>query len=200
MDFAAAVVIAAGEAEKPPIIPHLGELILGGVCFAVLLVVFTWKVVPALEKIHAERTEAIEGGMQQAEKAQAEAEQALKEYQEQLAASRAEATTIREEARVEAAAIAAEIREKAAADAQRITASAQRQIEAERQQALTSLRSEVGRLATDLAGRIVGESLEDAARQSRVVDRFLEELETADAETVRAGATAKGSTQAEELF
>lgn len=183
-----------------PIIPHPGELIVGFLAFGVLLYIFTTKVVPRLEEVHAERAAAIEGGMEQAEKAQAEAEQALKEYQEQLAASRAEATTIREEARVEAAAIAAEIREKAAADAQRITASAQRQIEAERQQAITSLRSEVGRLATDLAGRIVGESLEDAARQSRVVDRFLEELETADAETVRAGAAVKGSSQAEELF
>jgi F-type H+-transporting ATPase subunit b len=36
----------------------------------------------------------------------------------------------------------------------------------------------VGTLATDLAGRIVGESLEDDARQRRVVDRFLDELES----------------------
>ena len=32
-------------------------------------------------------------------------------------------------------------------------------------------------MATSLAGRIVGESLDDQARQSRVVDRFLEELD-----------------------
>ena len=32
-------------------------------------------------------------------------------------------------------------------------------------------------MATTLAGRIVGESLEDEARQSRVVERFLAELE-----------------------
>ncbi len=52
------------------------------------------------------------------------------------------------------------------------------QIEAERQQAVASLRAEVGALATGLAGRIVGESLEDEARQSRVVERFLADLET----------------------
>ena len=45
------------------------------------------------------------------------------------------------------------------------------------QQAITSLRAEVGTLATGLAGRIVGESLEDEARQSRVVERFLAEIE-----------------------
>ena len=32
-------------------------------------------------------------------------------------------------------------------------------------------------LATGLAGRIVGESLDDEARQSRVVERFLADLE-----------------------
>ena len=50
-------------------------------------------------------------------------------------------------------------------------------IEAERQQAITSLRNEVGALATELASKIVGESLEDQVRQSRIVDRFIAELE-----------------------
>ena len=67
----------------------------------------------------------------------------------------------------------------AQAEARRITESAQAQIEAERQQALTALRTEVGTLATELASRIVGESLTDEARQSRMVDRFLDELEVA---------------------
>ena len=54
---------------------------------------------------------------------------------------------------------------------------AQAQIEAERQQALNSLRTEVGTLAVELASRIVGESLTEEARQQRLVDRFLGELE-----------------------
>jgi hypothetical protein len=45
------------------------------------------------------------------------------------------------------------------------------------QQAITELRREVGRLSVELAGRIVGESLEDEARQRRTVERFLTELE-----------------------
>ncbi|CAB4740267.1 unannotated protein [freshwater metagenome] len=62
-------------------------------------------------------------------------------------------------------------------EATRITASALTSIEAERQVAFNSLLNEVGALATELASRIVGESLDDAARQSRVVERFLEEVE-----------------------
>jgi F-type H+-transporting ATPase subunit b len=77
------------------------------------------------------------------------------------------------------------MREQAQAEAARITSSAQQQITAERQQAVVQLRTDVGRLATDLASRIVGESLEDEARQRRVVDRFLDELEQAD--TVASG-------------
>jgi F-type H+-transporting ATPase subunit b len=84
---------------------------------------------------------------------------------------------LREEAREQGAQIIVEMRERAEAEARRITDAAQAQIEAERQQALISLRAEVGALATDLASRIVGESLTDQARQSRMVDRFLEDIE-----------------------
>ncbi|MFP5346391.1 MAG: F0F1 ATP synthase subunit B [Actinomycetes bacterium] len=194
MQFAAAAVVAAPQAEGGfwatayPIIPHPMELILGIVSFAILLWVFATKVVPKMEEMYAERTASIEGGMQQAEKAQAEAEAALRQYQAQLAEGRAESARIREEARAEGAAILAEMREKAAAESQRITESAHKQIEAERQQTVVQLRSEVGRLATELASRIVGESLTDDERQSRVIERFLGDLESADAEQVRAGA------------
>jgi F-type H+-transporting ATPase subunit b len=69
------------------------------------------------------------------------------------------------------------MRVKAQEEATRIAASAQAAIESERQAALTSLRNEVGTLATQLASKIVGEALDDQVRQSRIVDRFLEDLE-----------------------
>jgi F-type H+-transporting ATPase subunit b len=72
------------------------------------------------------------------------------------------------------------MREKAQEESTRIVEHAHSQIEAERQQAVTSLRAEVGSLATSLASRIVGESLDDEERQSRVVERFLADLETQD--------------------
>ena len=53
-----------------------------------------------------------------------------------------------------------------------------------------SLRGEVGALATELASKIVGESLADEARRSRVVERFLDDIE---ASAVASGAgPAKG--------
>jgi F-type H+-transporting ATPase subunit b len=166
--------------EAYPIIPHPAEFIAGLVFFAILYVIVRRSVVPKLEAIYTERAAAIEGGIEKAEKAQTEANAALEEYRSQLAEARAEAGRIREEARAEGAQIIAELREQAQAEAARITASAQQQIAAERQQAVVTLRADVGRLATDLASRIVGESLADEARQSRVVDRFLDELEQSE--------------------
>lgn len=192
MSLAATPVPAAeGEgfwANAYPVLPHPGELIFGFIAIAILYVVVARVVVPRLETIFAERTAAIEGGIKKAEQAQAEAAAALQEYQSQLAEARGEAQRIREEARAEGAAIVAEMRERAQSEANRITAGAQAQIQAERQQAMVQLRSEVGALATQLAERIVGESLQSEVRQSGVVDRFLAELEAGAPATTTQGA------------
>jgi len=133
--------------------------------------------VPMFEKAFTARTEAIQGGIERAEKAQLEAQRALSQYNDQLAKAREEAQTLREEARVQGVSIVEELRAKAQEEAARITAAAHASIEAERQQAVTSLRNEVGALAVELASKIVGEALDDQARQSRIVDRFLDDLE-----------------------
>ena len=167
---------AAGEGANP-LVPHTAELIVGFIAFSLLFLVLRSKVVPLFEKAFAERTEAIQGGMEKAERAQVEAERALAQYTAQLNEARGEAQKIREDARVQGAAIIEELRTKATAEAARITAAATAAIEAERLQAITSLRNEVGALATELAGKIVGEALDDQVRQSRIVDRFIADLE-----------------------
>ena len=137
-----------------------------------------WKVlIPRLNKTLEERTDKIEGGLQRAEEAQAEANETLARYREQLAEARHEAARLREQAREQGAQIIAEMREQAQAEGRRLVEAAHAQIEADRQQALQSLKAEVGGLAVDLASRVVGESLTDEARQRRVVERFLDELD-----------------------
>ena len=160
-----------------PLIPHTAELIVGFVAFSILFIVLRKFVTPMFEKAFAARTEAIKGGIERAEKAQMEAQRALTQYNEQLSRAREEAQQLREEARVQAAQISDEIRSKAQEEAARIIATAHSSIEAERQQAVTSLRNEVGALAVELASKIVGEALDDQARQSRIVERFMADLE-----------------------
>ena len=69
------------------------------------------------------------------------------------------------------------MKQQANAEAERIISQAKAQIEAEKQAAMVELRGDVGGLATDLASRIVGESLTDDARSAQVVDRFIADLE-----------------------
>jgi len=174
------LILAAEEGHAPsPLAVHWEEVVLALVVFGILFFAI-WKfVAPSFEKTFRERTQAIEGGLAAAETKQAEADRKLAELEQQLADARHEAARIREEAREQGAAIIAEMREQAQAESARIVEHGKAQIEAERQQAVTSLRAEVGTLATTLAGRIVGESLDDDERQARVVERFLADLETA---------------------
>jgi F-type H+-transporting ATPase subunit b len=168
----------AAEAEKVnPLIPHTAELVVGAIAFTLLFLVLRKSVVPMFEKAYAARTDAIEGGIKKAEQAQLEAQRALVQYSEQLSSAQGEASRLRDEARVQGAAIIEDLRTKAQEEAARITAAAHASIEAERQQAITSLRNEVGALAVELASKIVGEALDDQARQSRIVERFIEDLE-----------------------
>ncbi len=167
----------AAEEKVNPLIPHTAELVVGAIAFSLLFIVLRKFVVPMFEKAFEARTQAIQGGIERAEKAQAEAQRALVQYTEQLSKAQSEAQNLREEARVQGAAIIEDLRAKAQEEAARITAAAHASIEAERQQAVTSLRNEVGALAVELASKIVGEALDDQARQSRIVDRFLEDLE-----------------------
>ena len=159
-----------------PLVPDPVEMIMAIIFVVILTVIIAKFVVPRFEATYAERTAAIQGGMEKAEKAQEEAEAALKQYQAQLAEARSEAAKIREDAKTQGTQIIAELREQAQAESARIRQAAESQLEAERTQVMTQLRSEIGGLATTLAGRIVGESLDDDERARRTVDRFLKFL------------------------
>lgn len=173
--------VVAQEQELNPILPHLSEIILGVVAFALLYVVISKFVAPRFEKLYAERTAAIEGGIEKAEQAQAEAEAALQQYKAQLAEARAESARIRDDARAEAEQIKEELRAQAQEESARIVAQGQAQLEAQRAQIVAELRTDLGRHAVELASRVVGESLEDESRRRGTVDRFLAELDSVSA-------------------
>jgi len=169
--------LAANSSSPNPLVPNWTEVIVGGIAFFIVFLAL-WKVLlPRIMTTLEERTNTIEGGIQRAEQAQAEANRMVEQYKAQLAEARHEAARQREQALEEGAQIIAAKREEAQAEAARIVAAAHAQIDADRQQAFASLRGEIGTLAVQLASKIVGESLDDEARQSRVVDRFLADLD-----------------------
>jgi F-type H+-transporting ATPase subunit b len=145
--------------------------------FAVVLFVLGRWVLPLINKGMAQRQEAIREQLEEAEEAKKRLAGAQEEYQKALAEARKEAERLRKSAEEQSAAILAEMREQAESEARRIVEQAQLQIEAHHQQTLNELRARVGRLTADLAERIVHAAVKDDARQVRVVDRFLDELE-----------------------
>src|SRR5699024_431975 len=107
---------AAQEDQANPLIPNIWEIVVTSVGF--LVVKF---VVPAMEKSYVERRDAIEGGLERAQAAQAEAAQLKNNYEQLLQDARTEASQIREQARTDAAQIVAEARQNASAEASRIS-------------------------------------------------------------------------------
>ena len=173
------VLAAEGTSEHSPIKPIWQEIVVGSIAFAVLCFVLIKFVFPQMEKTFAARVDAIEGGIKRAEAAQAEANQLLEQYRTQLAEARTEAARIRDEARADAEGIRQDILGKAREESDRIIAAGREQLAAQRESIVRDLRSEVGTLAVDLAGRIVGESLADEARNRGTVERFIAELDSA---------------------
>jgi len=172
-----ALFIAAAAEEQPPLIPHLDELVIGLIAFVIVFGFLAKKLLPNINKVLEERREAIEGGIEKADAARIEAESVLEQYKAQLAEARHEAARMRQEATEQGAAIIQEMKAEGQRQREEIIAAGHAQIEADRKAAATALRQDVGKLAIELAGKLVGESLEDQARQSRTVDRFLDELE-----------------------
>lgn len=182
----------AAEEPQSPVLPVVPEIVIGLFCFGVIFLVFYRKLLPSINKALEERREAIEGGMERAEAAQAEARQTLESYQEQLAEARREAGRMRQQAQEQGNALIEEMREEGRRQREELVAAGHAQIAADRKQAAETLRQEVGTLAVELAGRLVGESLQDHARQSRTIDRFLGELE----DKAEAGAREAAPTEA----
>ena len=160
--------------------------------FGLILFALARYVIPPINKAMSERQERVRKQFEESEQAKSAAQAAEREFREQLTDARHEAARIREDAREQGAAIVAEMREQAQAEAERIVSAANAQMEANRKRVLTELRAEVGDLAVTLAGRIVGESLEDDERQQRTVQRFLSELEDSDDERAAKAAPVGG--------
>jgi F-type H+-transporting ATPase subunit b len=191
-----AILLAAEGEASNPLLPAIYDIVWSIIPFAIVLLLFWRIVLPRLQKTLDERSSAIEGGIAQAESAQAEAKEALEKYNALLAEARAEASDIRDKARSEGQVILAEMKENAQAEANRIAANASAQIEAERHQAVLSLRKEVGNLALDLASAVVQERLSEDAKAASVIDKLLADIDKEAAAAEKTAAKKKPAKKA----
>ncbi len=157
-------------------------LVPNGTFFAELLIflVIFWVigkyVVPPVKKAMTERQEMVRRQIEESREARERLDDADAKYREVLGEARTEAAKIRDEARAEAGKIKADLREQAEREVAQIRQRGEEQLATQREQVVRELRGEIGRLSVALAGRIVGESMEDEARRRGTVDRFIDEL------------------------
>ncbi|WP_124039845.1 F0F1 ATP synthase subunit B [Neoactinobaculum massilliense] len=165
-------------AEQSVIFPSLPDFLWGTVSFIIVAVAIYYLAWPTFMKMLDERGEKIEKGLHAADAAKAEVEAERAKMADERAAATREAAEIRSQAQENAKAIVARAQEQANEEARRISASAQRQIAADAEAAQRVLRDQMGALATNLAGKIVGQQVQlDSTVSQSVVDQFLTDLD-----------------------
>ena len=171
------LVLAQEQAEEAPnpILPETVELIVGGIVFLIVFAVIAKFAFPTLNKMLAARTEKIQGDLEKADETRRTAEQELAEYRQQLAGAREESNRIIEEARRTADGLRRDLQAKAEEEAQATVARAQEEIRAERDRVFQELRSQVGEIAVELAGRVVGKTL-DPETHERLIDEYIDDV------------------------
>jgi F-type H+-transporting ATPase subunit b len=161
--------------ESKDLYPHASELIVGLVAFAILFFFMLKWVLPRFKQVLEDRRVLIQGEMEKAESTRVEADHILEEYRQNLAGARDEANRIIEEARKTADQLRRDIQAKAEQESEGIVAHAQEEIRAERDRVFAELRSQVGDIAVELAGRVVGESL-DKSTHERLIDEYIDQV------------------------
>jgi len=145
--------------------------------FAVVVFVVVRYVVPPARRAMAAQQKSVAKQVDDAKRSHEEFQAAQSNYDQSVEQARTEAATVRDRARAEADYISDELAERAENDVARIHQRGEEQLDTARKQTVRELRRDVGRLAVQLAGRIVTQALTDQSRQAATVDRFLDDLE-----------------------
>jgi F-type H+-transporting ATPase subunit b len=157
------------------VLPEAAELIWGLVCFIIVLGFLSKVAFPKLKAAIDAREATIQGNLEEAETAKADAQRELEQYRSQLADARSEANRIIEEGRQSAEQVRKDLIAKAEQEAKGITERAQDQISAERDRTLRELQQQIADLSIELASKVVGRSI-DASSQRELVDAYIKEV------------------------
>lgn len=128
-----------------------------------------------VKKMIDSRQQEIDDMYAQAKSAQDSAQALEAEYQTKLAAAQETGDKIVKEAMTRGKNREEEIIRQANQEADAIREKASADIAREKRQALNDAKDEISSLAMEIAGKVVGASL-DSAQQEKLVDSFLEEL------------------------
>jgi F-type H+-transporting ATPase subunit b len=145
------------------------------VVFAILLVLLWRFAFPAILKSVEERERRIQKQLEDAEKANAEAQRLLEEHRKQIAAARSEAQDILAKAKTVSQKERETLLAKAREEYDALLNRARKDIDAEKEKAILALRREAVELSIAAASRVIEANLDTDANRKLVSD-FLESL------------------------
>lgn len=148
------------------------------VAFAILFFIlwkFAW---PAILKGMENRADLIDKGVEYAQNAKQQLDNAQVEAQKYMAAARHQQADMLAEANKMKTQIIEEARNEAKKEAQKVMDAAKLSIEQNRKEAEKSLRDQVSRYALEIADQVTRTQLKNDRSQQQLVDNLLDELET----------------------
>lgn len=165
-----------------PLLPETNEIIWGSVGFVIVFLFLAKFGLPAIKKSMDERTEKIQGDLDAAEAAKAEAESIKAEYAAKVADAKSESARIIEEARQAADQLKTDQQARLNEELAAARASAQADIDAAKGQAMAELRGEVSDIAIGAAEAVVGANL-DRAAQTQLIEDYINRVQGAGSGT-----------------
>ncbi len=186
MVAAAQLVPAAAFAEEAAgadiLIPKMAEFVPAFIAFVIIWVVLAKVALPGIMKTMDERGKKIEESLNEAEKTKQEAIAKRSESDSLITDARRQASEIVLEARKDAEAERARIVEAAHKEAEDIIAKAQSTAADERKSIYAGAASSIADLSVSVASKIVGEALSDEAEQKKLIERYIKEAGSLNAE------------------
>ncbi len=155
--------------------PNWGLAVWLGISFLLLFFILSKFAFPAMLGGLKEREQTIQGSLEQAERANAEAKRLLADNESARRDAEAQAQAILRDARDQATSQRETDIAKTKTEIARLQANAQSDIETQKQQALAELRAEVAALAVGAAEKILKKEI-DAQAQQGLVDQFISDL------------------------
>lgn len=164
------------------LIPKMAEFIPALIAFLIIWIVLAKVALPGIMKTMEERGKKIEESLDEAEKTKQEAIAKRAESDSIVTDARRQAADIVLEARKDAESERARIIEAAHKEAEEIIAKAHTTVEDERKSIYAGAASSIADLSVAVATKIVGEALEDDAEQKKLIERYIQEAGSLNAD------------------
>lgn len=174
--------VSTNLSESNPIslfIPEPSEIVWSFIIISILAFAVIKVFLPKINSVLDKRNSQIENDIIEAGKLKSEAEELYKNYTNEIKDAKIEAAQIKDNARIDAAKIVENAHSRGASEAELMISNARRMIDSEKKTAETELMKHTNSIAMNIVQKMLNNGVENADRQSRIIDKSLDEYENA---------------------